>query len=468
MKYVSAVINMPIDRLMHHPDNPRKDLGDLSELQKSIEENGIMQNLTVVPIVAADDEDWLDTLTHTKDPEELEQIVEGSPEENFYVLIGNRRFEAAEAAGVAKVPVRIVAGLTKAEQIGVMLEENIQRNDLTIPEQAYGFQRLIDLGESVDTIVDKSGFSRATVYHRLNIAKLDKKLVEDAIEGHQLTINDFSKLERIQDINKRNEVLKRSAGNLAYEIERAIKEENNEKWKRDTLSALRESFVVSEFPKDAHSWEDGWEYKCALEYGEEADLSVFDQSDILYMNTWNGLSFYQYDEEAKNAAEFRKLETARAQEELKQSKKELEDLWDHLKSQITIYFNFLIREEENEAPNPDTVFGDCEEMWYYLLDNGCVMDLDDLYDARVFKDELADADPSIINELSMRLQMGLFVMLTMIDYQGPITWDGSFNDKAAYRIDCGLELLKRIFEFEPENEKEVSDLLNGTHPAYKD
>jgi len=68
----------------------------------------------------------------------------------------------------------------------------------------------------------------------------------------------------------------------------------------------------------------------------------------------------------------------------------------------------------------------------------------------------------------MRLQMGLFVMLTMIDYQGPITWDGSFNDEAAYRIDCGLELLKHIFEFEPENEKEVSDLLNGTHPAYKD
>ena len=342
-----------------------------------------------------------------------------------------------------------------------MLEENIQRNDLTIPEQAYGFQRLIDLGESVDTIVDKSGFSRATVYHRLNIAKLDKKLVEDAIEGHQLTINDFSKLERIQDINKRNEVLKRSAGNLAYEIERAIKEENNEKWKRDTLSALRESFVVSEFPKDAHTWEDGWEHKCALEYGEEADLSAFDQSDIFYMDAWNGLSFYQYDEEAKNAAE-------RAQEEIKQRKKELEDLWDHLKSQITIYFNFLIREEENEAANPDTVFGDCEEMWYYLLDHRGVMNLDDLYDARVFKDELADTDPSIINELSMRLQMGLFVMLTMIDYQGPINWDGSFNDRAAYRIDCGLELLKHIFEFEPENEKEVSDLLNGTHPAYKD
>jgi len=468
MKYVSAVINMPIDRLMHHPDNPRKDLGDLSELRKSIEENGIMQNLTVVPIVAADDEDWLDTLTHTKDSEELEQIVEGSPEENFYVLIGNRRFEAAKAAGVAKVPIRIVAGLTKAEQIGVMLEENIQRNDLTIPEQAYGFQRLIDLGESVDTIVDKSGFSRATVYHRLNIAKLDKKLVEDAIEGHQLTINDFSKLERIQDINKRNEVLKRSAGNLAYEIERVIKEENNEKWKRDTLSAMRESFVVSEFPKDARTWEDGWVHKCTLKYGEEADLSAFDQSDIFYMDTWNGISFYQFDEEAKNAAEFRKLETARAVEESKQNEKELNDLWDHLKAQIFDYFNYLIREENDEISKPDGDLGEVEEMWKYLLDNEDTLDLDDLYDERIFKDELEEEDPSIINELSMRLQMGLFVVQTMTQYQSPITWDGRFNDEAAYRIDCGLELLKHIFKFEPENEKEVSDLLNGTHPAYKE
>ena len=36
-------------QLQPHPDNPRKDLGDLTELRESIRENGIMQNLTVVP-----------------------------------------------------------------------------------------------------------------------------------------------------------------------------------------------------------------------------------------------------------------------------------------------------------------------------------------------------------------------------------------------------------------------------------
>jgi ParB family chromosome partitioning protein len=40
--------NISIDKLHPHPDNPRKDLGDLSELAESIKAQGILQNLTVV------------------------------------------------------------------------------------------------------------------------------------------------------------------------------------------------------------------------------------------------------------------------------------------------------------------------------------------------------------------------------------------------------------------------------------
>lgn len=45
---MSEMIYLPVDRLHPHPDNPRKDLGDLSELADSIKANGIFQNLTVV------------------------------------------------------------------------------------------------------------------------------------------------------------------------------------------------------------------------------------------------------------------------------------------------------------------------------------------------------------------------------------------------------------------------------------
>ena len=42
-------INIPVYKISPHPDNPRKDVGDVSELAESIKKNGIMQNLTVIP-----------------------------------------------------------------------------------------------------------------------------------------------------------------------------------------------------------------------------------------------------------------------------------------------------------------------------------------------------------------------------------------------------------------------------------
>lgn len=48
-KETQAIQMMPVGQLRQHPQNPRKDLGDLSELTDSIRENGILQNLTITP-----------------------------------------------------------------------------------------------------------------------------------------------------------------------------------------------------------------------------------------------------------------------------------------------------------------------------------------------------------------------------------------------------------------------------------
>lgn len=44
------IVMIKTERLHHHPDNPRKNIGDISELVDSIKKNGIMQNLTVIPV----------------------------------------------------------------------------------------------------------------------------------------------------------------------------------------------------------------------------------------------------------------------------------------------------------------------------------------------------------------------------------------------------------------------------------
>lgn len=185
-----------------HPENPRKSLGDLSELEESIRKNGILQNLTIIP-------------------------VEGEPGE-YMTLIGHRRHAAGMQAGVTEFPCQIVEGLTKREQVALMLEENMQRNDLTICEQANGFQMMLDLGDTEEQIAEKTGFSKTTVRHRLNIAKLNQKVLQDKEkdECFQLSLKDLYELEKIPDVKTRNKILKEAinSNNLAQKARNAAKE----------------------------------------------------------------------------------------------------------------------------------------------------------------------------------------------------------------------------------------------------
>ena len=50
------------------------------------------------------------------------------------------------------MPCIIKEGLSELEQLNIMMEENMQRNDLTIYEQAQGFQMMLDLGETAESI----------------------------------------------------------------------------------------------------------------------------------------------------------------------------------------------------------------------------------------------------------------------------------------------------------------------------
>ena len=77
-----GLVMLPVDVLYPHPDNPRKKLGDLSELAASIKAKGVMQNLTVVP-------------------------KEGTAFE-YTIIIGHRRHAAAKKAGLREVPCVIV------------------------------------------------------------------------------------------------------------------------------------------------------------------------------------------------------------------------------------------------------------------------------------------------------------------------------------------------------------------------
>lgn len=186
---MNTIEQLPVSRLLPHPDNPRKDLGDLTELTESVRKNGILQNLTVV----------------SADQVPFVQIPD--PQETWYVvIIGHRRHAAATAAGLETVPC-VVTGMDRKTQLSTMLMENVQRTDLTPYEQAQGFHQLSLLGCSAAEISRRSGFSTKTVKHRIEMAKLDQKILKE-VSGRQLSMADFAKLEQLKDPAERNKVLR--------------------------------------------------------------------------------------------------------------------------------------------------------------------------------------------------------------------------------------------------------------------
>lgn len=208
------IVMLSRDILHPHPDNPRKDLGDLEELKESIRENGVMQNLTVVPDYEND---------------------------GYKILIGHRRFAASEGI-LDKLPCTVVKNLTDREQVGIMLAENMQRSDLTFIEQAHGFQLMMDLGDTVENISKKTGFSKQTIKHRLEIGKLDKGAIEEAQKNFQLSISDFIELEKVKDLEERNRILEESENSedLKLEVDYYLRDQRCEENKKKYVELFNE------------------------------------------------------------------------------------------------------------------------------------------------------------------------------------------------------------------------------------
>lgn len=190
-----------VDKLYPHPYNPRKDVGDVTELAESLKAKGILQNLTVVP---------------------------AGKEGHYIILIGHRRYNAAKLAGITELPCAVVE-MSMEDQIATMLIENMQRSDLTVYEEAKGFQLMLDLGKSVKEVSDMSGFSETTIRKRVKLAALDEKKFKKAVD-RGATLFDFAELDKIEDAEVKSKLLD-SMGKADFknELKRALESQKNRK-----------------------------------------------------------------------------------------------------------------------------------------------------------------------------------------------------------------------------------------------
>lgn len=137
-----------IDRIEPNPEQPRTEIGDLSELSASIKEKGVLEPLLV--------------------------LANGGG--NYMIIAGERRWRASRLAGLTEVPC-VVIDTDEKGVAEIALIENLQRKDLNIWEEADGLRALGEkFGYTQDQIAQKISKSRTTVTELMTIAGLPQNI----------------------------------------------------------------------------------------------------------------------------------------------------------------------------------------------------------------------------------------------------------------------------------------------------
>ena len=314
-----------IEQLYAHPENPRLQLGDLTELADSIKKNGVMQNLTVVPGHFMSKEEWTkEARAEGADKVSAEgsyRLADAYVGDGYTVIIGHRRLAAAKMAGLAELPC-VISEMDHREQIATMLEENMQRADLTVFEQAQGFQMMMNLGFSAKEISEKTGFGETTVRRRLKMAEMDPKLLKKACETksdeRQITLFDFERLAQVDSIKERNKLLKEIGDrNFDWNVKRALKMQRAKAVRKDALKELRDAGIKELKGNEEYSsrYERLWNENVDLgEWKPGEKLIPKTKEQLFFFMTDDGVKFYIKAKPAEKPAPAKKTEAQKKKE----------------------------------------------------------------------------------------------------------------------------------------------------------
>lgn len=152
-----SVLTLSVNEVEPNREQPRKEFDEnaLSELSKSIEQNGVIQPILVRPVTGG----------------------------TYQIVAGERRWRAARMAGLTEVPV-IIREMSDEEAAVFALIENLQREDLNPIEEAIGIRSLIDeFGMTQDEAADRVGKSRVAVTNTLRLLKLPENILSMVAKG---------------------------------------------------------------------------------------------------------------------------------------------------------------------------------------------------------------------------------------------------------------------------------------------
>ncbi|MBI5953334.1 MAG: ParB/RepB/Spo0J family partition protein [Chloroflexi bacterium] len=153
----SGVQQVSVDVIQRNPRQPRIHFKEeeLAELAASIREHGVIQPLIVIP----------------------------KPDGKFVLIAGERRWQAAQRAGLRTVPV-ITRQANNQEMLEVALIENVQRADLNALEEAEAYRQLVEeFGLSHEAVAKRVGKSRVAVTNTLRLLGLADVVKQALVDG---------------------------------------------------------------------------------------------------------------------------------------------------------------------------------------------------------------------------------------------------------------------------------------------
>lgn len=152
-----GILRIPLGKLRPNPDQPRKSFPpeSIAELADSLKRHGLIQ-----PIIAEDAGDG-----------------------TYLIVAGERRFRAAESAGLRELPV-ILRSLSPERRLEIALIENVQREDLNPVDEAEAYRALMNMGgRSQEEVADVVGKSRSAVANALRLLRLPEPVLAALRDG---------------------------------------------------------------------------------------------------------------------------------------------------------------------------------------------------------------------------------------------------------------------------------------------
>jgi len=227
----SKVIKISINRIKPNPNQPRKHIKEetLKELAESIKQKGIIQ-----PIIVKEKEGY------------------------YEIIAGERRWRAAQIAGLQEIPVVIRNDISELESLELALIENIQREDLNPIDLALAYNELIEKYKLTQEELAKIlGKSRSAIANTLRLLKLPEEIKNHIIsgklsEGHGrvlLALEDEKEMTRLANECIEKQLSVRELEEIIYfksqeQIqEKIVSHETNQEKKNNDLVNIEEDLI---------------------------------------------------------------------------------------------------------------------------------------------------------------------------------------------------------------------------------